>query len=1578
MSGLEIAGVVLGAIPLILSLLEKYSSINKLLSFQSTRAELQEVVAVLERVSTRFQRVVETLLQRILDPQQASEMLLGLDHESWSNPTVQAGILTLLGPSTDYFNALCFVFNEKIQGVKCELVEKTGGHSGWGKRLRFTLGIRHLRQELRDSEQILDELQLIVDAAIPQFKADLATPTRASNILEKAEHLSQRAKLLRLVLKHMPIHKEIAIYPMAGIIGHSGVTFTLLFRTAALSPESESTWQEARASISPLAKSRLQAGATAGSPNSQSHGLQFGRKSVRFKDYPLNPIDIDEMPRTLWVESLAELGRRLQSARPRHYGKTSSCFVHQSSASLITVKLRTCENLMIVSLKDVLHVQGGIPTITNKLALAVALARAFLLFYDTGFMPEILTQENIWFARESNEILLGNILFPAHASEIQRVAHQARDQLHFCRICTMLGALLVEVLLTRGLPVEDQAAKRDSAPLKRLSGALWALPDIQFRFGHSICKAVQECLQGIEPRDNVKTQKKAFLDLVLRPLEKALLEISAFRVQSPPSGKTVLVNDWVNAVGPYKNPDFPLKLDEDTTELSPLKNPAVFEVFIGYVESMRISCANIPWLSETFSEEARLFGKILEQLEELPQPAALDSLNVGRIELLVRQCVRGISTIPQIYEDEAQSASSRKAAKSLQSQLNIAILELSGFLPDLQEGFLLSRQGTPLMEPKSRSAPTPSRTSSVSDLGSIFDRDSFPLSAQTSVAGDQATEIQYLDSRGLAREILVGLQDVLDPRYLMRRSQPVNEQDFSSSLRQILVSYFESLQKTDRDDTFSAESSPNPIYQKAHAMAYREIEFLLSQLASMCRAQSDIPHSETLTKANNEEMEIVPALLATDFLVGGKAFGRLRFRLRRAVQQDTMDIIQEEVLQCLPLATLGLYSAVLNVRWDVSGFIMSESDDSTDIGKFLTLTGGSSQAYARRCADYLQWLWQDSKYEICDHIQEYLKHNIYEHPDSTLLILPDGQNGIRATVIGAKETIIAVAQQLAWLTVALRSSSSGAALSDVDFIATKGFEFFIEPGALTNLSSGPAEEQSCWHRLVRNAAIANGFPIPPRGPGQVGLELPFTVMLTLSGARSFVMANKRLALYGFSSFLFPTDHYTDGKDDDKKSGHSIQWHFEAANEPGQYFDCADFLADSNCTWKKNIDERAIATSRHFVGFCRVAEFRLGTSKSEFTNLQQSLLPEASTAVGARIEKVTMGTGGLGFFTAEFEGGIRYPKNIFSLVSPDEYHGTLDTVNRMSMILWDSSTQCGWLVPAQALLLHMAHKWVQSNGIAATFRYADQGTNSYLEDVDDILRTDRKKVIRAQGRDDDTDFELRHLTMRIWNDIRGCMIAQQSAIRDGDGVIGYQSKAISGWELMDFITRPPLEFSMKQDKNGPSDDSWRALALEKNIPVLFCEGAGDVITATASASLCANCNPPLKQESFLVASLASLNHMAQRYGGFQAQTRLTTDWGWQPTAEAALFREHCLSTPGKICHERLQRLINLKDWQHGGNLTLPVTGAVVFGRPGSRLSGLALATATQSPDNAAVPGSTVAKQGKLKKLAERWRKLSPKS
>ncbi|CEL06411.1 hypothetical protein ASPCAL07516 [Aspergillus calidoustus] len=1423
-------------------------------------------------------------------------------------------------------------------------------------------------QIIRDVERISSQIQFVINTALSRPKANLVIRPRAALTWQMAETVAQRAIVLqRIFSQGMADVRLFAFCPLISIFEGPVSTFTFLFEPPPPPPPHFPSaprwdWHEASVQISPVTDQALGSESQPNERKSQVVRLE-GSSPDQGQD------SSGDKPEAFWVNSPQELCQLFQNGS-LPYLTANVCLKDAQSESVVMVTTRSRDNLLTVRLKDLLYVQGGIRRLA-KLALAVELSRAVFMLQGTGIISENIKSGNVFLAMEDSKIRLRNLLLPATVTNKQRTEdhtlqeeNPSKSVTSFGRASMTLGILLVKVLLARDILPDDDL--NDVSSYERRPEVLRALEEIRFEFGQSTSDAVRQCLCGISCISNIQAQRKAFSDFVLLPLENDLQYLEPERPGR--NAEIILPSYWYHVIGASKYPAFPafpVALAEDISQISLRVNPGLLPVVKGYLQEMQASCADIAWLDEAVSEQVRQFEKVLIQFEGPTPPIPWYNGSVSRATTLIKRCSRVISTIPEIYYLDARSAERRRALEDLQIQLHLGLLELASLLA----------------QPEFPSSLALSSAASVADESSVFDNDSFTLSARTSIAENLCPETRFLDSKALAQEILRALSDVIHTGNSTAGRQPVNEAGLASELREILGKYLASLQHIDQKEQSSADTMLSPIYQKAHTLVCRETEFLLQQLISMCRDQSYSGmirhHSESTTIPDIPAVETVPEPLALNFLLGGRAFGRMRLHLHRLVRKDMIDIIREEVLRNLPLTTLGLYTTAFNVRWDVAEFIMNEFDKTTEIGQILTITGGSSYAYAARCADYLNWLWKDSKYDIHTLVQHYLKQHIYVHADSTLVInkLPDGQPGIRATVIGGKETIIELAQQLAWLTAALRSSTTGAVLSEVDFFAIKETEFFIEPGSLLTLSQTITEKGPCWHGLVRNVSIANGFPIPPRS-GQVGLELPLATMLTLSRAKTFVMSNKRVALYGFSSFLFPTDFYDpEHADGQPESEQSIQWHFETTSKPGQYFDCANYLAESRCTWSDSVDERTITMSRHFIGYCRVAEFRLATSTSDFTNLQQSSLPDASTPMGVRIEAITAGTSGLGFATAEAQGTIKYPRSIFTLASPDEYLGTMDTLQRMSMILWDSSDQCGWLVPAQALLLHMAHLWVYRKNITPTFRYADPSHPSYLEQVNDILRTDRRKVLEPSGRDDDTDRELRHLIMRFWNDLRACMIAQQSAVRDGQGVIGAKSQALSGWELMDFIFRPPFLFSMKQDMSGPSDNSWRALAVQKNIPVLFCKGAGDVITSPGSGFLCAHCNISLRKGSYLIASLASLKQMSEQFGGFRTQTQFTADWGWKPIEEAALFAQHCRAQSGLgiSCHERIQKLSAFRNWHGGSNLSLPIEGAVVFGRPGSRFSHLILSGAGQSPSNTAM-----VKQGTLKRLTQKLARLSPRS
>jgi len=237
-----------------------------------------------------------------------------------------------------------------------------------------------------------------------------------------------------------------------------------------------------------------------------------------------------------------------------------------------------------------------------------------------------------------------------------------------------------------------------------------------------------------------------------------------------------------------------------------------------------------------------------------------------------------------------------------------------------------------------------------------------------------------VNSRGLASEILRGLGVEFDLTSFRQGELEADDQELSSKLRQILASYCTEIQGTDQEDDSLPQSSQNPWYQKACSMVLKETEFLVEQLVSICQGSSEtfaIQPPESNPAAHDKEEETVPALAVMDSLVDGKAFARLRLRIRRLVKQDITAIINDEVLRNLPLTVPGLYNALFHVRWDLFDHIKNELDGLTDISQVLTVTGEGWNAYASRCVDYLKWRWSDSKYDMCSHIQQYLEHKSY-------------------------------------------------------------------------------------------------------------------------------------------------------------------------------------------------------------------------------------------------------------------------------------------------------------------------------------------------------------------------------------------------------------------------------------------------------------------------------------------------------------------------------------------------------------------------------------------------------------------------
>lgn len=421
--------------------------------------------------------------------------------------------------------------------------------------------------------------------------------------------------------------------------------------------------------------------------------------------------------------------------------------------------------------------------------------------------------------------------------------------------------------------------------------------------------------------------------------------------------------------------------------------------------------------------------------------------------------------------------------------------------------------------------------------------------------------------------------------------------------------------------------------------------------------------------------------------------------------------------------------------------------------------------------------------------------------DGTLEItgLPQAQPGVTVTInMGTERAIITVAQQLAWLTAALHyaplANGKGPSLSNVSLTGTKAGEFIIEPEGLTDAEG---TEESCWHEMVGQSLIANGFPIPPRA-SQIGLQLPYESMLKLGRITNCVTANNRMVIYGISSLLYPIKAYQGVTDQPRE--YSIQWHFE--DNSHSHPDDSD-EPNAAPTWNMlAYDEETLPSLTHFVGYYEKAGIHLGQADCAFKDIQRSGLEDASGKLHVRIKSITTGYSTYASVAIEFI----YPKRTTMSVDIDWYEDVLRTTGDMSALLWDpdQDVMCGWLVPIQPVMFHMAHIWTLKEKPEEDFRHAPSAQTvgeKFLEEVADILKIDGGKKLRKD--EGDKKFHLKDLIMRMYIDIRGCELARSKVESENGGSFGLQNfkSFLRGWELMDFIDRPFLEHVLVEGKIG---------------------------------------------------------------------------------------------------------------------------------------------------------------------------------
>lgn len=526
-------------------------------------------------------------------------------------------------------------------------------------------------------------------------------------------------------------------------------------------------------------------------------------------------------------------------------------------------------------------------------------------------------------------------------------------------------------------------------------------------------------------------------------------------------------------------------------------------------------------------------------------------------------------------------------------------------------------------------------------------------------------------------------------------------------------------------------------------------------------------------------------------------------------------------------------------------------------------------------------------------------------------------NFMMIRVSGSQSTLISIGQQLAWLAAISRAPEHDElTYSHVHLRSLETGDFKITVSGDRPSCKG---DDICWHPLFARTVIAYGFPVPPRS-AEMGIEIPFNIMLRLARISYAVTYDDGLVLCGYSTLLFPSASYPPQSESMLQS-HSVQWHLVTSTNDHQRISAGVELAQYDHLWVKIKDEKLLQNARTFLGHYRVSCVHLGTENSGFSDISDSSLADDKPNPAISVRSGNIGTSGLGILGANVNVEVVLPRGLVRLCKIDYYNDILRTAKNMPIMLYDANKQQAWLVSTLSIILHMAHAWVALHAPDIQLPYAEPNWNGGQAAWDIIAKSSRLELQRSL--EDDTPYFLKDLVKRLWEHLISSFDSTVLDTRRNRGMMETGRPKLRGWEYMDIIEPPPRS-RMKEQVLDSKGCGWDILT--EDVLVLVCNGLGEVIKPAQPKSLCPEVYPVQRGRNYLTASVACLSHLSQKCGMGSTCSKLAGHVFWPPPSPN-LF-DDCVHGNEEPCHKTLQQLINKEG--HESKTVIPAEGAVLFG------------------------------------------------
>ena len=647
--------------------------------------------------------------------------------------------------------------------------------------------------------------------------------------------------------------------------------------------------------------------------------------------------------------------------------------------------------------------------------------------------------------------------------------------------------------------------------------------------------------------------------------------------------------------------------------------------------------------------------------------------------------------------------------------------------------------------------------------------------------------------------------------------------------------------------------------------------------------------------------------------------------------------------------------AKFRVLWKAKEFLQQqfEGSEGNSLGSVITLTGTARYAQALTVREYLGQHWPMTGPRLLELIEKAIKvrwdtTKVFSDSKSrcTILVMNLGLRGpadhlgmrrdarlslryfpdqeLLIQVEDTPQTVVEIAQQLAWLGCVLRTSQNGQLGRSQPRISTllgasenqiTQFDLHFAVDAL------PPNEECCWHDLFINPVIAYNFPISGRGE-ELGLEISLPMMAALGGASRAVEFEGGILLKGFSSAFVPL----------KKSGESIQWHY-IRNKDGSRL--SYWEADKRCPGRPlsgTIDRESLKSTRAFLGWWETTTTHLGAADVNYDNLDW-----CPTREPGRSANFSGGSIGFqNFVTGEMNFSVGPKDSKLHISRTGCYEKIVEHALITPVVLYDSVERRGWLVPCSAVIAHI----VQKKHSRKPFRVEGKRINIIPVDPTLNVYEASENMLLANGkiklRDSDSAqsaFCVKNLVFDIWTLLECLMDKDVKRETSADPEVRLpMSKTLRGWEFMDLVVeRSPIRQKETGIKN--TSGNWIDLAADINAVVLFASGFENLIRPAegSTSGMCHAWKQVPKDRDYLVAGVPILNSLYEQAGSRLTKEHLTSthiQWSRGPK----LF-EKCNSAGHFQCNcDRLQslvlksRLTSVVQPEH-----LKETGAVIFGQ-----------------------------------------------